>query len=739
MDGSGLLESVAASSLQCGAPAARHEGQEGCADPHLDSAWEDVTNEIGRNVSHGLVVRLEAEDVKTQRKQPFTQGDKDMCKLMHRAHIMCLLARGVLLDSIADDPLLQSVVFSHVPNHLVDQCIQNLTNCSISLLKALTIFFEKAVNLRTYVPIEDTTGVLEDTNLMQHYFKKAETLTCSVEECTVLFASLLRALGYPVRLVVSLKPMALKPADLVKQISKEYRSQTRKIGRRTKKAVSTLCKPAQETAPKIDMTPQVKKRKCETEFERELALAMEVTSWKVSNVGIDDKMEPEHSRFLKKRATENDPKPILDGLGAHWLEVFCGDARDGKWVHCDPINGNIDSPDDVELKLKKSGALVYVVAFAGRGAKDVTRRYCSNISSIKKHRDNEWWDQTISLLRRNEQMGMRKALAKSFAMEDDSIAANVDHRENKELEKKSEVAKSAMPTTIEGFKNHDQLILKRHINKYQILVPGSKVVGAHKGEPFYLKKDLRDIHTAERWKRLGREVKQAELDFPCKMIKKRGAPSAGIASPVLEVEGDIGIDEMPMSRYYAEWQTESWCPPAAVDGKVPKNDRGNVEIPPFAFQMPHGTVHVDLPNAAKVCKKLQIDFAPALTGFDIRGGRSVPRIEGIVVCEEYQDVVLNACHEYMKHQAELAKQKRLKEGEGAWRDFVRALLTHTRVLRSYAGDDMPLQLLESASLKKDPSEKTAKGTKTESTSAKSQVSAQDLDQNPTSLLDVEEI
>lgn len=40
-----------------------------------------------------------------------------------------------------------------------------------------------------------------------------------------------------------------------------------------------------------------------------------------------------------------------------------------------------------------------------------------------------------------------------------------------------------------------------------------------------------------------------------------------------------------------------------------------------------------------VCKRLDVDYGMAMTGFDIRGGRSIPRFEGVVVCEEFADAV----------------------------------------------------------------------------------------------------
>ena len=52
-------------------------------------------------------------------------------------------------------------------------------------------------------------------------------------------------------------------------------------------------------------------------------------------------------------------------------------------------------------------------------------------------------------------------------------------------------------------------------------------------------------------------------------------------------EGGVNED---MSKFYGFWQTKEWCPPSASGGKVPKNDRGNVEVPPLAAALPTGTV-----------------------------------------------------------------------------------------------------------------------------------------------------
>jgi len=58
-----------------------------------------------------------------------------------------------------------------------------------------------------------------------------------------------------------------------------------------------------------------------------------------------------------------------------------------------------------------------------------------------------------------------------------------------------------------------------------------------------------------------------------------------------------------------------------------------VEVPPFARALPRGTRHLRVQGLVPVCRQLGVDFAPALAGFDPQGGRMVPRLEGIVVCE----------------------------------------------------------------------------------------------------------
>jgi hypothetical protein len=41
-----------------------------------------------------------------------------------------------------------------------------------------------------------------------------------------------------------------------------------------------------------------------------------------------------------------------------------------------------------------------------------------------------------------------------------------------------------------------------------------------------------------------------------------------------------------------------------------------------------------------VAKRLEIDYAPAMVGFEFRNGHSHPVFDGIVVCAEFKDAIV---------------------------------------------------------------------------------------------------
>lgn len=55
----------------------------------------------------------------------------------------------------------------------------------------------------------------------------------------------------------------------------------------------------------------------------------------------------------------------------------------------------------------------------------------------------------------------------------------------------------------------------------QALAMGAVMVGLHKGEPYYLKDQLVEVHAAGGWKKRGREIRETELDIPYKVLKAK--------------------------------------------------------------------------------------------------------------------------------------------------------------------------------------------------------------------------
>lgn len=137
-----------------------------------------------------------------------------------------------------------------------------------------------------------------------------------------------------------------------------------------------------------------------------------------------------------------------------------------------------------------------------------------------------------------------------------------------------------------------------------------------------------------------------------------------ISHSFLQLSGKT-ITDLPL-EVFGPWQVEDYVPPPAVDGKVPRNAYGNVEL--FKPSMlPKGCVHLQgnrmttnphivifviipvnssfdvlVPGLTRVAKKLRIDCAPAVVGFDYHSGGCHPTYDGFVVCEEHVDVLMDA-------------------------------------------------------------------------------------------------
>jgi hypothetical protein len=150
-------------------------------------------------------------------------------------------------------------------------------------------------------------------------------------------------------------------------------------------------------------------------------------------------------------------------------------------------------------------------------------------------------------------------------------------------------------------------------------------------------------------------------------------------------EYKAGARENPDLDLYGYWQTQQYEPPYAQNGKVPRNEFGNVEL----FQpcmLPRGCVHLrNMPNLVKVCRKLNIDCAAAVVGFDAHGGFSHAVYDGWVLCEEFKETVTAA---YIEEEREANRKMLEKKQERIlhnWKHLVKSLLIREKLQLKYDG------------------------------------------------------
>ncbi|KAK9050016.1 hypothetical protein SSX86_031015 [Deinandra increscens subsp. villosa] len=362
----------------------------------------------------------------------------------------------------------------------------------------------------------------------------------------------------------------------------------------------------------------------------------------------------------------------------YWAEVYCtGDNSTGKWVHVDAVNAIIDGEHKVEAAAAACKTnLRYVVAFAGQGAKDVTRRYCAKWYKIASHRVNStWWDAVLLPLKELES----GATEGTHTMSNNVKSDERTYLEDMELETKA--LTEPLPTNQQAYKSHHLYALERWLTKYQILHPKGPILGFCSGHPVYPRACVQMLHTKERWMREGLQLKVNEL--PVKVLKRSIKVNKGKVPEADEDDENDSVGPGGTVDLFGKWQTEPLCLPSAENGIVPKNDRGQVDVWSEKC-LPPGTVHLGFPRIFAIAKKLKIDYAPAMVGFDFRNGRSIPVYNGIVVCSEFKNTILEAYAEEEERRGAEERRKNEAQAISRWYQLLSSIVTRQRLNNRYA-------------------------------------------------------
>jgi xeroderma pigmentosum group C-complementing protein len=196
----------------------------------------------------------------------------------------------------------------------------------------------------------------------------------------------------------------------------------------------------------------------------------------------------------------------------------------------------------------------------------------------------------------------------------------------------------------------------------------------------YRRADVERCLTAESWHKDGRRPKAGVV--PLKQVPIR-AMTLTRRREVEEAQRQTG--EIPTQGLYSLDQTEYIIPEPIKDGIIPKNAYGNIDC--FVPTMvPKGAVHVPIRGTVRICKKLEIDYAEAVTGFEFGRRMAVPVITGVVVAKENEKAVREAWKLWDEEQGKKEEGKLEKAVLALWRKFVMGLRINERVQEAY-GDD----------------------------------------------------
>ncbi|ETN39108.1 uncharacterized protein HMPREF1541_05330 [Cyphellophora europaea CBS 101466] len=356
----------------------------------------------------------------------------------------------------------------------------------------------------------------------------------------------------------------------------------------------------------------------------------------------------------------------------YWVEVFSPAAS--MWIPLDPLVRNTINKPKTGFEPPASdplNAMSYVVAIEDDGsARDVTRRYVQWFNAktrkarVESTKDGEhWWHDTLA------------HFAKPFPESRDEI-------EDADLLRRSEA--EGMPKNVQDFKGHPIYVLERHLRMNEVIHTkrevGKTAVGSghnsQKLESVYRRSDVHTCRTSDAWYRRGRDVKQGEVPLKRVVRKIRRNIDADDDNP--DAQDDAAL--------YAEFQTEVYMPPPVVNGRIPRNAFGNIDVYVPAM-IPAGAVHVQHQLAARAAKLMGVDYVEAVTGFEFKGRQGTAVLNGVVVSSEVRFGLVAVIVGLQTDARTEAQEKRSALLLALWKKWLTALRIRERIQREYGNSN----------------------------------------------------
>ncbi|KAJ3577360.1 hypothetical protein NPX13_g3209 [Xylaria arbuscula] len=609
--------------------------------PHagIDAASESQDLELD------LSARTKSNPTKIiNRRKPISKEEKGRRIEIHKTHLLCLLAHAARRNKWCNDsevqenlrPLLtkKMVTLLNPPSHLNQFGRANSLKDGLNLVNTMfktkyqvtergmrrALWAETEEDLQNFSLPADSEAPLE----ISDFREASKSLSGSRDVGAQLYCALLRTTGVEARLKLTLEEKygrLFKPSDpLESSTGSSVPSPRRRLGH-----------PNAAAFRMPDVSPGPSRQ-------------APVTSQKI----------------------RESPYPV------YWVEVL--DEGHQKWQPTDPlVTASYWKPQKLEPPANdRENCMTYVVGLEEDGtATDVTRRYVKAYNAKTRRiriegvvsNGERWWRKAL------------RAYSRGYRSDLDQIEAN----ELAALE-----AREPMPRNIADFKDHPIYALERHLRRHEVLVPNatpSGTVGAGSKAPLekvYRRRDVRIARSREKWYRLGREVRPDEI--PVKFLIKPSQMHEDLFSDEVP---ELAEDETNGTPIYTIEQTDIYKAPPVINGKVPKNRYGNLDLY-VPSMVPEGGIYIADDLGAQAAFTLGIDYAPALTGFQFSGRKGTAVLRGVVVAAENEEAMKAVIEGIKDEELEVERERRRRAVLRAWRLFLMNLRIRQRI---WAGQD----------------------------------------------------
>ena len=608
-----------------------------------------------------------AVDSKVSKRTPVakrkaaTPAEKAHRLLVHKLHILCLLGHVMYINTWCNDSTVHEHLLELLPKKTASYLTYSPEHSQFQQKRSFMDGLQQACEVwRGAFKItasgirrarwsepggEPQEGELDPLD-RQEFRRAAKELEGSQDVGNQLFCALLRAAGVEARIVFSLQVLpfglGLKDKAPIPEAAAKKTVYATNSGRYSPATDSNTEDVTMQNSATVGKVPSARRRLGQPSFP---------------NTPPPNTVKPRKKRPIRKLS-----HPVF------WVEAF--NRAHQTWVPVDPLVtqtvgkvSKLEPPASYEWN-----QMSYVIAFESDGvARDITKRYAKAYNAKTRRLRVESAEQ-------NGTAWLRKALRLFRRPRSDDAGRDRDQIEDSQLAQRE--AQEGLPNNVQDFKHHPYYALERHLRRHEVIHPRREVGKVNAGtaarprmEVVFRGSDVQACKSAEKWFRVGREIKEGEQ--PLKRVPARRSRNPRAAS-----DDDQG--EVEISALYAPFQTTLYNPPPVVKGKVPKNAYGNLDIY-VPSMVPPGGAHIRHPLAKEAARKLRIDAVDAVTGFKFQGRQGTAVIEGVIVAEENKDAVEATIDGLQDDQTEKEGMARSALALKMWRRFLTGLRIKERV------------------------------------------------------------